>query len=60
MSPAQRLGTELCKAWGIDSQDCTRIEVIFDASDGLPYACIHVLLNEQVIKTLWDLRVVDR
>jgi hypothetical protein len=51
------LGSELCKAWGIEPNECKRLEIVFDAEDRIPYVLVTLRLNEQVIKTLLQLEL---
>jgi hypothetical protein len=51
------LGSQLCKAWGIEPNECKRIEVVFDAERPIPFAIITMRLNEEVIRTLLQLEL---
>lgn len=51
------LGAELCKSWGINPNECKRINIIFDATERVPYAYLTLYLNEQTINTLLKLHV---
>jgi hypothetical protein len=51
------LGSQLCTAWGIEPNECKRIEVVFDAERPIPFAIITMRLNEEVIRTLLQLQL---